>query len=79
MRKFAKLGFLFGLAVLTAGCITVLTVREPVTNLPGNKKIVEINDELYLLDLKTNKIRQLDKDAMVRTETAITTETPDDD
>jgi len=79
MRKFAVLGVLVGLALSATGCIMVLGGLGPVTDLPGNKKIVEIDDELYLLDLKTNRIRKLDKTTLVHSETTITTETPDDD
>jgi len=68
------LGFLVGLALSTTGCIMVLGVRGGVTDLPDNKKIVEIDDELYLLDLKTNRIRKLDKDTLVHSETIITTD-----
>ena len=79
MRKFAGLGFLAGLALSTTGCIMVLGVRGPVTDLPDNKKVVEIDNELYLLDLDTNRIQKLDKKALVHSETIITTETSDDD
>ena len=79
MRKFARLGFLAGLVLSASGCIMVLGVRAPVTDLPDNKKIVEIDDELYLLDLETNRIRKLDKETLVHSETVITTETPNDD
>jgi hypothetical protein len=79
MRKFAGLGILAGLLLSTTGCIMVLGVRGPVTDLPDNKKIVEIDDELYLLDLETNRIRKLDKETMVHSETIITTESSDDD
>ena len=57
----------------------VLGVRGPVTDLPDNKKVVEIDNELYLLDLETNRIHKLDKKALVHSETVITTETSDDD
>ena len=79
MRRFAGLGFLAGLVLSTTGCIMVLGVRTPVTNLPDNKKVVEIDDELYLLDLETNRIRKLDKETMFHSETIITTDTSDDD
>ena len=79
MRKFARLGFLAGLVLSASGCIMVLGVRAPVTDLPDNKKIVEIDDQLYLLDLETNRIRKLDKETLVHSETVITTETPNDD
>ena len=79
MRRLMGLGFLAGLALSTTGCIMNVAVREPVTDLPGHKKIVEIDNELYLLDLKTNRIRKLDKQSLVHSETVITTETRDDD
>ncbi len=79
MRKFAGLGFLAGLVLSTTGCIMVLGVRGPVTDLHDNKKIVEIDNELYLLDLDTNRIQKLDKKALVHSETVIATESSDDD
>ena len=79
MRRLMGLGLLAGLALSTTGCIMVLGGMGVATDLPDNKKIVEIDDELYLLDLKTNKIRKLDKETLVHSETIITTETPDDD
>ena len=79
MRRLMGLGLLAGLALSTTGCIMVLGGMGLVTDLPDNKKIVEIDDELYLLDLKTNRIRKLDKETLVHSETIITTETPDDD
>lgn len=57
----------------------VFAVDEPVTTVCGQKKIVEIDDQLYLLDLKTNRIRKIDKGSVVHSETTITTETADDD
>jgi len=53
----------------------VLGVRTPVTDLPDHKKVVEIDNELYLLDLETNRIRKLDKETLVHSETIITTDT----
>lgn len=79
MRRLMGLGFLVGLALSTTGCIMVFGVRGPVTDLPDNKKIVEIDDELYLLDLKTNRIRKIDKQSLVHSETSITTESSDED
>lgn len=74
MRRLMGLGFFAGLALSTTGCVMVLGVRGPVTDLPDNKKIVEIDDELYLVDLETNRIKKLDKDALVHSETIITTD-----
>ena len=74
MRRLMGLGFLVGLVLSASGCFMNLAVREPVMNLPDNKKVVEINNELYLLDLKTNKIRKLDKESLVHSETIITTD-----
>ena len=74
MRKFTGLGFLAGLALSSSGCIMVLGGMGPVADLPDNKKVVEIDDELYLLDLGTNKVRKLDKSAMIQTQTITTTE-----
>ena len=79
MRRLMGLGFLAGLVLSTTGCIMVLGVRGPVTDLPDNKKIVEIDDELYLLDLYANRIQKFDKKALVHSETVITTEESDDD
>jgi len=79
MRRLMGLGFLAGLALSTTGCVMVLGVRGPVTDLPDNKKIVEIDDELYLLDLETNRIRKLDKETLAHSETIITTDKQNDD
>ena len=79
MRRLMGLGFLVGLVLSASGCFMNLAVREPVMNLPDNKKVVEIDDELYLLDLDTNRIQKIDKKALVHSETVITTETPNDD
>ena len=74
MRRIMGLGLLVGLALSTTGCIMVLGGMGVATDLPDNKKIVEIDDELYLLDLKTNRIRKLDKETLVHSETIITTD-----
>ena len=79
MRRLMGLGLLAGLALSTTGCVMVLGVRGPVTDLPDNKKIVEIDDELYLLDLETNRIRKLDKETLAHSETIITTDKQNDD
>lgn len=79
MRKFAMLGILIGLSFTAAGCIMVLGVDTPVTDVSCHKKIVEIDNELYLLDLKTNRIHKVDKHGLVHSETTVTTETKDDD
>ncbi len=79
MRRFTGLGVLAGLALSTIGCIMVVGVDAPVTELSDHKKIVEIDDELYLVNLKTNRIRKIDKHDSVHTETTITTDESDDD
>jgi len=79
MRRFAGLGFLVGLVLSTTGCVMVLGGMGVATDLPDNKKIVEIDDELYLLDLETNRLRKLDKESLVHSETIITTESSEDD
>ena len=79
MRKFTGLGVLAGLALSMTGCIMVIGVKTPVTDLPDNKKIVEIDDELYLLDLKKNRVRKLDKKTLVHSGTVIGSEKSDDD
>jgi len=79
MRRFMGLGILAGLALSTTGCIMVFGVDAPVTDVSGSKKIVEIDDELYLLDLKTNRVRKLDKEALIHSETIITTESSNND
>ena len=78
MRRFTLLGLLVGLSLSTTGCIMVLG-GALVSDVSDHKKIVEIDDDLYLLDLKTNRIRKIDKQSLVHTETTITTVTPDDD
>lgn len=79
MRRLMGLGFLAGLVLSASGCFMNLAVRESVMDLPDNKKIVEIDDELYLLDLKTNRVRKLDKESLVHSETIITTESSEED
>ena len=79
MRKFTLLGLLVGLSLSTTGCIMVLGVHTPVTDVSDHKKIVEINDELYLVNLKTNRIRKIDKQHCLHSESTIKTETSDDD
>ena len=79
MRKLTGLGLLAGLAVSATGCVMVIGSGRSVTDLPDNKKIIEIDDELYLLDLKTNRIRKLDKESIVHSETIVTTDESDDD
>lgn len=79
MRRLMGLGFLVGLVLPAIGCVMNVAVREPVMELSDNKKIVEIDDKLYLLDLDTNRISKVDKKAVVHSETVITTKTSDDD
>ena len=79
MRRLMGLGFLAGLALSMTGCIMVLGGMGLVSDLPDNKKVVEIDDELYLLDLKTNRIRKIDKQSLVHSETVITTESSEED
>ncbi len=64
------------LGLLSAGCIMAVAVRAPVTALPDNKKIVEIDDELYLLDLEAGRVQKLDKRALVETQSITFMETP---
>ncbi len=74
MRRLAGLALLCGLALCSAGCIMVFGVGRSVTNLSDNKKMVEIDDELYLLDLETNRFEKVDKKSLVHSETVITTD-----
>ena len=71
MRRLCVLMLLSAMAFANTGCVVVLGVKD----LPHRKHVVEIDGELYVVDLKTHRIHRIDDDISIETETTTETET----
>ena len=70
MRKFIVCVLLAGLALSSIGCLISLDVRD----VPHRKQVVEIDGELYIVDLKTHRVRKIDAHWDLEGESTTTTE-----
>ena len=62
--------------VLCAGCIMVIGVHDDDLDRPCHKRIVEIDGESYLVDLKHHRIHKVGESDAVESTTTTTVETP---
>jgi hypothetical protein len=49
------------LALGSGGCLTVIAVDKPL-ELDGKRRIIEVEGELYMVDVKDNSVRKLNRD-----------------
>ena len=66
MRRLILLVMLCALAVSNLGCIMILGVRD----LPGQRQVVEIDGELYTVDLDRHCLRKVEMDLAAEIEEA---------
>lgn len=64
MRWATLLAVLAGLALVNGGCVIVLGSCD----LPKCKHVVEIDGDLYTVDLKTHRLQRIDAEWMTETE-----------
>jgi hypothetical protein len=69
MRRFAIAAMAVALAIGSTGCIVVLGGWD----LPGPAKVVEIDGELYVIDLETQRLHKICDEWLIEEEA--TTET----
>ena len=60
MRKTLALAFVLSVGLACSGCIMVIGTGLHTAKLGKHKRIVEINDELYIVDLQNNTAKKLD-------------------
>lgn len=63
MRKALVGLFVAALSLAATGCLMVIGVERPV--LDGKKRIIEVDDELYIVDVEQSTVRKMDKDAAI--------------
>jgi hypothetical protein len=60
MRKLAMAVLLWAVAVMAgSGCIMVIGVEEPI-EVDGQGRIVEIDDQLYVVDVEKQTVRKFE-------------------
>ena len=64
MRRLILFTLLVLLAISNAGCIMVLGIKE----LPHHGRVVEIDGDLYVVDLDSSRIRKIDVDPVIEIE-----------
>ena len=64
MRRLILFALLAPLAISNAGCIMVLGIKE----LPNHGRVVEIDGDLYVVDLDSHRIRKIDVDPVIEIE-----------
>lgn len=52
MRKICALAFIGSLALISTGCIIVASERCHKVKLEGDKRLVEIDGEVYVIDVE---------------------------
>ncbi len=70
MRRVTMLALLAGLALSNLGCVIALEFKDR----PWHKQVVEIDGELYIVDVKTHRVRKIETDWATETETTTETE-----
>jgi len=70
MRRFVVGLVLAGVILPLTGCVFAVDVRE----VPRHRQVVEVDGELYLVDLKTQRAQRMEVVWDVDEETATTTE-----
>ncbi len=60
MRKAMAMAFAVSMGLACSGCIMVIGAGLHTAKVGKHKRLVEINDELYLVDLQNNTARKLD-------------------
>ncbi len=70
MRRVTVLALLAGLALSNLGCVIALEFKDR----PYQKQIIEIDGELYIVDVKTHRVRKIETDWVTETETTTETE-----
>jgi hypothetical protein len=61
------------LAMLQTGCVIALEVKHR----PHHRQVIEIDGQLYVVDVRTNRVRKID---LIETQSAAETEAePDED
>ncbi len=73
MRRVTVLVLLVFLAMLQTGCVIALEVKAR----PHHRQVIEIDGQLYVVDVSTNRVRKID---LIQAESAEETEAePDED
>jgi hypothetical protein len=75
MRTICVALMAFGLALSIGGCIMVIGVKE----LPQHKQVVEIDDELFVVDIKTERLRKLNLSTTIESENEKSIDASDSD
>ncbi len=70
MRRVMVLVLLAGLALSNLGCVIALEVKDR----PWRKQVIEIDGELFIVDVKTHRVRKIEADWATETETTTETE-----
>ena len=67
MRKALLLTLVVGLTLANVGCVMVLDVKD----MPYRKQVVEIDGELFIVDMKAHSVLKIDAAWMAESETII--------
>ena len=70
MRRLIMCVLVAGLALSSVGCVISLDIKD----VPARKQVVEIDGELYVVDVKTHRVRKIDAHWDVGAETTTATE-----
>ena len=63
MRKLSVLVLSVLMTVLGTGCIIVATDRCHTSRLCGNKRLVNIDGDMYVIDLDAHTVKKADEEA----------------
>ncbi len=70
MRRVIVLMLLAGLALSNVGCVIAIGTKE----VPHHKRVVAVDGEIYIVDVRTQGIRKIDADWDAEDETPADTE-----
>lgn len=75
MRKLVSILPMIAVTLSSVGCVMVIGSRE----LPDHKHVVQIDDELYIVDVKTKRVKKLDLKAAIERQMETEGQTQHDD
>jgi hypothetical protein len=75
MRKVSVLLCLAGLTLCQIGCIFSFDVKR----CPHHRQVIELDGEIYVVDVKTQRVRKIDLDSAIEVESATEIELEVDD
>ncbi len=70
MTRFVTLLAVTAIALSHIGCVVAVGNKGTYSAKPQHQQVVELNDEIYIVDVKTNKVRRIPRTEIENAEIA---------